>query len=293
MAKRVTSADAEDTLGLAAAGTLYEDTAATPRDRRDGRRRIARAVLSIAATLGVLLATSGCTIASGSFPPSGAEDPAVVTAREQAASEQEILLTTTAMSEPISTSVQDYCETGSYSEPWGPRDPYYWSCGRVTSWVVGTETHDPAELIMAYRARLISLGCEPSEADFEMTARYWEMYGIPGENANGERYTVDDLPGAGGNCEGGAWVGIGFGSAAEFDASTLVTYYASDGEKILDQPHDESAVHALGSALIVTLSTRTEYHYVPRGGSEPSPSTTPEPLHCACYSGSQCDCPGG
>ncbi len=236
-------------------------TAVTRRERRGARGQPGWAVLAGASILGLLISTTGCASTSSDFPPSGAEEPEVVAASEQAASEQENLLKATALAEPISTSVQDYCASGSYSEPWGPRDPYYWSCGRVTSWVVGTEIQDPAELITAYRTHLISLGCEPSEADFEMTARYWEMYGVPGENANGERYTVDNLPTAGGYCADGAGISIGFRSAAGFDASTLVTYYASDGERILDQPHDESAVRALGSALVVTLSTR---HRIPR-----------------------------
>lgn len=235
----------------------------------------------------------GCAIAPRELPPSGANEPDVVAAREEAAAAEETLLAKTAMGEPISKSVQDYCKSGTYSEPWGPRDPYYWSCGHVTSWVVGTDIGDPAELIAVYRAHLTSIGCEPSETDFDMAAQYWAMYGVPGENANGERYTVDDLPGASARCSDGTGVGIGFRSAAEFDASTLVTYYASDGEQIIDQPHNETAVRASGRALIVTLSTSTGYHYVLRGDSEPSPETTPEPQRCACYSGSECDCPGG
>jgi hypothetical protein len=119
------------------------------------------------------------------------------------------------------------------------------------------------------------------------------MYGVPGKNANGDPYTVDNLPGAGGHCADGTWVGLSFRSSAEFDASRLVTYTASDGEKIEDRPHDEAAVRSSGRALIVTLSTSTTYHDVPRGGTDPTPDTTPEPPRCVCYSGGDCDCPGG
>lgn len=101
------------------------------------------------------------------------------------------------------------------------------------------------------------------------------------------------MPGASARYSDGTGLGIGFGAAAEFDASTLVRYYASDGEQIIDQPHNEAAVRDSGRALVVTLSTSTVYHDVPRDDSEPSPETTPEPQHCACYSGSECDCPGG
>lgn len=247
----------------------------------------------VAVMVASVLSMSGCAVVPGEFPPSGANEPDVVAAREEAAAAQGELLANAAMGEVISEAVLDYCRSGSYSEPWGPRDPYYWSCGHVTSWVVGTDSEDPGELIAAYRAHLASIGCEPSEADFDMTAQYWEMYGVSGQNANGERYTVDNLPSASARCPDGAGIGIGFRSAEEFDASTLVTYYAGDGEQIADQPHDQAAVRASGRALVVTLWTSTTYHDVPRGGSDPSPETTPEPERCACYSGSECECPGG
>ena len=249
--------------------------------------------MGVAAISGLLLfATSGCSIAPREFPPSGANEPEVVAARQAAAAAEEELLAATALGEPISTSVQDYCQSGTYSEPWGPRDPYFWACGHVTSWVVGTDLQDPAELIAAYRAHFASIGCELSETSFDRTAEYWATYGVPGENSNGERYTVDNLPSAGALCSDGAEIGIGFRSGADFEASRLVRYYLSDGEQITDQPHDQAAVRANGG-LIVTLITGTPYHYVPRGGTAPSGESTPEPQHCACYSGSECDCPGG
>lgn len=139
----------------------------------------------VAGIIGSVLLMSGCAIAPHDDPPSGADEPNVVAAREEATAAEERLLAKTAMGELLSESVQDYCKSGTYSKPWGPRDPYHWSCGHVTSWVVGTDIEDPAELIAAHRAHLTSIGCEPSETDFDMVAKYWEKYGAPGENANG------------------------------------------------------------------------------------------------------------
>ncbi|MFK4834324.1 hypothetical protein ACI3KY_01190 [Microbacterium sp. ZW T2_14] len=148
----------------------------------------------VAVTSGfVVVVLSGCAPASVS-PPSGSHDPDVVAAREEVAAEQEGLLATAALGEPLSVGVQDYCKRGTYSAVWGPHDSYYWSCGRVTSWIVGTDTEDPAELIAAYRAHLTAIGCDPDEADFDMAAQYWAMYGIPGENANGARTPSTTCP---------------------------------------------------------------------------------------------------
>jgi hypothetical protein len=71
----------------------------------------------------------------------------VVAARAAAVAEEQDLLVAASLGEPITTSVQDTCKRGTYSAPWGPYDPYYWSCGHVTSRVVSTATVDPAQLI--------------------------------------------------------------------------------------------------------------------------------------------------
>lgn len=237
------------------------------------------------------LLMSGC--ASHEFPPSGSDQPHVVAAREEAAAEQDALLAKAVMGERISVSVNDNCRIGTYSEPWGPRDNYYWQCVHTTSWVVGSDLVDAGELIEGYRAHLSETGCEPDAASFDQAARYWAMYGVTGQNVNGEPYTVDSLPGAGARCPDGTHIGIGFRSSAAFDVSKYVTFYASDGEEIESRPHDQVAIRTSGSELVVALSTSTTYHDVPRDNVQRSSETTPEPFRCACYSGSECDCPGG
>lgn len=257
------------------------------------RRRVPRfrAVLLSLIAVGALLPLSACASGSGHAPPSGAQDPEVVAARTAAAGAEDELLAAAAMGEVISTGVQDYCERGSYSAPWGPFDPYYWSCGHVTTRVVSTDTADPAALIAGYRARLGDIGCVPDEAAFDMTAQYWQMYGVPGHNANGDPYSVDDLPGGTAVCADGRSMGVAVRSAAGFDRGTFFTYAEGDGEKITDQRVDAALVHARAPELVVVLSTSTGYHSVLR--NEPEPEDTPDRGYCACYSGSPCDCPGG
>jgi len=238
-----------------------------------------------------LLPLSACAVEAGGFPPSGAHDSDVVAARTAAAADEQDLLIAAALGEPISTSVQDTCARGSYSAPWGPYDPYYWSCRHMTSRVVSTGTADPAQLISAYRAHLFAVGCTPDEAAFDMTAEYWEMYGIPGHNANGEAYTVDDLPGGTALCNDGRSIGVAFRSAAGFDTTTFSTYAEGDGETMTNEPLDLSAIRARAPELVVVLNTGTGYHSVLR--QEPETPSTLEPGYCACYSGSKCDCPGG
>src|SRR5688572_14873286 len=113
-------------------------------------------LVAVSSALAVLVMT-GCAPGS-EFPPSGSHEPEVVAAREKVAAEHEELLGMAALGGPLSVSIQDYCKSGTYSAVWGPHDPYYWSCGRATSWVVGTDTTDPAELIAAYRAHLTAIG---------------------------------------------------------------------------------------------------------------------------------------
>jgi len=250
-----------------------------------------RAATLVAIAAAGLLPLSACASGAGQPPPSGAHDPEVVAARAAAVAEEQDLLVAAALGEPITTSVQDTCKRGTYSAPWGPYDPYYWSCGHVTSRVVSTATVDPAQLIADYRAHLAEVGCTPDEAAFDMTAEYWQMYGVPGHNANGEAYTVDDLPGGTAVCADGRTVGVAFRSAAGFDTKTFFTYVEGDGETITDEPPDLAAIRDRAPELVVVLSTSTGYHSVLR--KEPEPPSTPEPGYCACYSGSACDCPGG
>ncbi|PVW02964.1 hypothetical protein DEA06_14420 [Microbacterium sp. Gd 4-13] len=197
------------------------------------------------------------------------------------------------MGEALSMGVRDGCESGTNSEPWGPRDYFYWRCNRTTSWVVRSDLGDPGEIIAAYRAHLAAIGCEPDPASFDMAAQYWALYGPTRQNANGEPYTVDDLPGAGANCTEDMQIGIGFRSSVGFDVAQYEHSYTSDGEEIEARNLDQTVIRSSGTEYIVTLSASTSYHQVLRSDPQPSDESTPEPLPCACYSGSSCDCPGG
>lgn len=239
----------------------------------------------------LVLFLAGCGLASDPPPPSGADEPEAVAAREEAAETQGEILEKVAMSAPISVSVDDSCRRGSYSVPWGPFDDYYWTCEYRTTVVVGSDVTDAGELIAAYRTHLGSIGCEPDVAEFDQVEGYWAMYGVRGHLDDGEPYTVDDLPSADAQCADGERVFIGFRSSAGFDVEVGANLWAD--EVIESRPHDQDAVRASGSPNVVVLSMRTTYHVVPRFVEERSTETTPAPPHCSCYSGSVCDCPGG
>jgi hypothetical protein len=255
--------------------------------RGSGVRRTSIIALCAAA----LVVMSGC--AAPELSPSGPDEPEVVAAREGLAQRQDSILTSVAMGTPLSVSVNDACDRGSYSAPWGPFDDYDWQCGRWTSWVVGSDIVDPGALIAAYRAHLSEAGCEPDVSTFDQVTGYWATYGVAGHLDSGEPYTVDSLPDASAQCPDGTQIGITFGSSAAFDASEDATFSVDEGEVVEARPHDQNAVRTSGGELIVVLGTNSVYHVVPRGGPEPSSDTTPRPLPCACYSGSECDCPGG
>ena len=238
-----------------------------------------------------LLALSGCGYSGGERPPSGAREPVAVAARVAAAATQEAHLRHAAAAEPISTSVDDNCEPGRFSAPWGPFDSYYWSCRRTTSWVVTSVFVDPGELIAAVRAHLATTECQPDVSSFDQVQQYWAMYGVRGHLDSGEAYTVNNLPSAVAQCPDGARIGIAFSSAAAFDASKYLNLNASEGEIIEAKPHDQTAVHTSDSELILVMSTDINYYSVPR--SKPELEPTRDPNWCACYSGSECDCPGG
>lgn len=246
-------------------------------------------VASAAVVLGLFMA--GCAYAPESQPPSGADEPEVVAARGEAAEMQSALLEKAAMSPLLSVSVDDSCQSGSYSAPWGPFDLYYWKCEYWTSVVVGSDIADAGELIATYRAHLGSIGCEPDPAEFDQVEGYWAMYGVRGHLDDGEPYTVDDLPSAAAQCPDGRQVFIGFRSSAAFDAEEGANLWAD--EVIESRPHDQEAVRASGSPNVVVLSMRTTYHVVERFAEERFTEETPAPERCSCYSGSECDCPGG
>lgn len=252
----------------------------------------ARRAVIAAVCAAVALTLASCASGTGGSAPSGAHDPNTVAAREALAQAQESVLTATALGEPVSKSIDDVCEHGSYSAPWGPFDSYAWQCERWTSWVVSTDLADAGVLIDAYRTHLVEAGCAPDEAEWDMLTSYWTQYGIPGQNVHGDTYTVDNLPGASAICApyGSVYLRISTPVGVE---PPLRSYAEPQDQAIEFIAHDGEAIAASGSSLVVELSTGAWYHDVPRGGTAPSHDTTPEPLPCTCHSGSDCDCPGG
>jgi hypothetical protein len=253
--------------------------------------RVRRSVGTVVCGAAMLVLTA-CGSPNDSTAPSGADDPRTVAAREALAADQESALDAAALGEPVSKSIDDVCEHGSYSVPWGPFDSYDWQCERWTSWVVTTEITDAGVLIEAYRTHLLEAGCTPDEAEWDMLASYWNQYGIPGENDHGDPYTVDNLPGASALCPSHGNVFLRFSTPGGLEPA-LHSYAEPQDEAIEFLAHDGGAIAASGSALVIELSTRDWYHDVPRGGTAPSHDTTTEPLPCMCHSGSDCDCPGG
>lgn len=248
------------------------------------RRRSSGALVAVIATV---LTLAACQ--SQPFPPSGAHDPEVMAAREAAVAEERELLSELAMQQPLTEAATDYCDAGQNN--FKIRDPYFWTCGHSTIWVVPDAQTDPALLISAYRSHLETVGCEPDAADFGMASDYWATMGVAGENAHGEPYTVDSLPSASAICEDGRRIGIRFGTAAGVESDE--TLFAFAGSEIIEQtPFDRAAIAASTTPLVVTLTVGTNYHYISRTKDieESDPSTPPV---CVCHSGGSCDCPGG
>lgn len=247
--------------------------------------KMRRSAVVGSAALSAILLLSGCGLLAPSPPlPSGAQDPDVVAARERSDEEQVAVLERIAGREPLSARRVDSCGRGQ--DNWWVRDGYDWRCVRSVSWVLADSTADPAALITEWRSRLVEVGCEPDEAEFDMVESYWQMFGVPGENSNGDPYTIDDLPSASAWC-GTARVGIGFSTPRTVNVDSAGAYV---DEVITDEPHDVTSIRGSFEPHVVILGTNENYHSVP-GYEAPKPEV--DDGYCACYSGGTCDCPGG
>lgn len=219
----------------------------------------ARTTVAVVVLVATVLALAACQ--SEPFPPSGAQDPEVIAAREAAAADERELLSEVAMQQPLTEAVTDSCHAGQNN--FKIKDRYFWTCGHSTIWVVPDPQTDPELLISAYRAHLEAVGCEPDASDFGMVSSYWASMGVAGENAHGEPYTVDSLPSARATCGDGRRIGIRFGTAA--GVASDETLFAFAGTEIIEQtPFDRAAIAANTSPHVVTLTVGTNYHYVSR-----------------------------
>lgn len=246
-------------------------------------------VLPAASLLALVLLLTGCLPGSAPWPESGAFDESTVAAREEAAAAELALVSSIVTEPPLSTGIVDGCSRGQ-SGLFNPATTA-WSCGHRTVWIIEDVRTDPAEILTSWRERIAAAGCEPNEADWGMTEQYWRDMGVPGVRADGTAYTVDDLPGAGARCPDSNWRDLSFSLSTPGGVDAMGT--TVDGELIEAEPYDLAVVRASTSPHVVTISTSTSYHQVPRNGQPVEVEDDNEPLPCVCHSGGDCDCPGG
>ncbi|MFS0712938.1 hypothetical protein ABC195_03585 [Microbacterium sp. 2P01SA-2] len=257
--------------------------------RRERPRATRRAFAAIVASVSLALVMAGC-----SQPRVDPQeyDPYTVAQRADAAAAADQVLARAAEGTVLATQVTDVCSPGQKN--WWVQDLSAWTCTRSSRWVVAAGSDDPGQAIADYRAHLTEAGCTVDEATFGMVERYWADYGVAGQNANGDPYTVDDLPSASASCDS-EQLGIAFRTPGDVETSApspasqrVVEYSALD----LD------AVNRSGAPLVVVIGTSRSYHSVSWDGSisgkdEDAEESDLPPGWCACYSGSKCDCPGG
>ncbi|WJM15303.1 hypothetical protein [Microbacterium arborescens] len=252
-------------------------------------RRPRRLFVATVGCVVLVLAMAACS--QGRVDPQE-YDPYTVAQRADAAAAAEAALSRAAGGVVLTTETTDVCSPGRRN--WWVQDLSAWTCSRSSRWLVAAASGDPGEVIAGYRAHLTDAGCTVDESSYGMVERYWADWGVAGMYQNGEPYTVDDLPSAFAMCDNQS-VGIAFRTPAAVRApapalsSTLVIEYDA---------FELEAVTGAGIPFVVVLRTSRGYHSVDwtgeiSGKDEDDAESDFPPGWSDCYSGSDCDCPGG